>query len=227
MTTTMRGTLRAGTAALLVLGILLTGCGREKEEGPTYLSKSAEDQCGGLLSSAGVAALKRYMGADTMGGKGWNDLDGVVDHLRHWYGTGRAWSVSKNLCGISGPGDRSEKRMTARFSVNEPRPPRSGKLVPPAGLHTYALGTRAYSGVWATQLYFNCVSPELKGSDERPLRVSSGLSFAMSDSKGPDTRATWDASMTILHSLARAVAKELKCDGNGGLPEKPVIKPLD
>ncbi|HEX5566129.1 MAG TPA: hypothetical protein VFY14_04185 [Streptomyces sp.] len=35
-----------------------------------------------------------------------------------------------------------------------------------------------------------------------------------------------DANLTVLHSAALALAKEMRCEDNGGLPDEPVLKPL-
>jgi hypothetical protein len=40
-----------------------------------------------------------------------------------------------------------------------------------------------------------------------------------------DTEALKDAYVTVAHSFSLAMAKELGCEKNGGLPQKPVLDP--
>lgn len=40
-----------------------------------------------------------------------------------------------------------------------------------------------------------------------------------------DIEALKKAYVTVAHSVALAMAKELRCEKNGGLPERPVLEP--
>ncbi|MEW2548378.1 hypothetical protein AB0910_21860 [Streptomyces sp. NPDC047002] len=96
----------------------------------------------------------------------------------------------------------------------------------------YGIGRNAFvNSDWA-YLYFDCVSPRLKGSTEKqPAIVESVLSnAALSQHRSePDgTRRKIDeANLSVLNSVALKVAGKLQCADNGGLTSDPALRPAD
>ncbi|MFJ9809777.1 hypothetical protein ACIRTB_16270 [Streptomyces sp. NPDC101158] len=94
--------------------------------------------------------------------------------------------------------------------------------VHPDGLHAYDLGREAQSGRQKAYLFVRCVSPQLDGTHERAARIRGVLES--SGSPLPDTPATREANLTVLHSVTLAVVKKLGCADNAGLSGEPVFK---
>ncbi|MFB7189913.1 hypothetical protein ACFCZT_32410 [Streptomyces sp. NPDC056230] len=89
--------------------------------------------------------------------------------------------------------------------------------------HYYTMGKRSGATSAGAFLYFECVSPRLKGSRETPMRIYG--SFTHRKATAQNTPEHWAENMKIVHAASLAVAKELQCENDGGLPEEPVLKP--
>ncbi|MFJ6717880.1 hypothetical protein [Streptomyces sp. NPDC091259] len=86
----------------------------------------------------------------------------------------------------------------------------------------YDLGRNALVLPDNGRLFFDCASDRLAGPDKAvPIKASVSLREAPTN---VDPRALREANLTILHSAARAMAKELGCKNDGNLPERLVIK---
>jgi hypothetical protein len=195
-----------------------TACGGNDE--PAAKRTAAKDQCGGVLSPAALTALEQVMG------KQFSDAadataDETVEQLRSDYGKRLNWSRGKQFCEISKT-DGGVNSMTVSFSLYAPDDLSGSNHA--ANLHAYPMGKEALAGAEDAYLYFECVSPELEGSKSRPARVAGHLSQAEPPS---DTEEVHKANMAVLHSAAVAVAGELKCEGNAGLPADPKLTPTD
>ncbi|WP_335941312.1 hypothetical protein [Streptomyces sp. PTD5-9] len=89
--------------------------------------------------------------------------------------------------------------------------------------HHYTMGKLSEAAPAGAFLYFECVSPQFKGSKERPMRIVG--SFSHREATAQKTPEHLAENMTIVHAASLAVAKKLQCENNGGLPEKPVLTP--
>ncbi len=85
------------------------------------------------------------------------------------------------------------------------------------------MGKQSEVGRSGASLYFECVTPQLEGSEKRPLRILG--SFGRGESDAPDTREYRNLNMTILHAVSLKLVRELDCANNGGLPKSPVLTP--
>ncbi|MFD9567297.1 hypothetical protein [Streptomyces sp. NPDC059994] len=94
----------------------------------------------------------------------------------------------------------------------------------PLGVQAYRVGKKAWAGVTRSDVYFECVSPELEGSPARPLRVHAAI--RMSKARTPDSREYREAYLTVLHSASLKLAKEMECENSGGLPDPLVLQPV-
>ncbi|MFD9034583.1 hypothetical protein ACFVZW_26115 [Streptomyces sp. NPDC059567] len=84
------------------------------------------------------------------------------------------------------------------------------------------MGREAHAGFKRAYLFLECVSPRFKGSEEKPARIRGVLD--LDKLWPPDTVATREANLTVLHSVALAVVQKLGCENNAGLSDRPVIK---
>ncbi|MEU2430513.1 hypothetical protein ABZ611_13575 [Streptomyces sp. NPDC007861] len=160
------------------------------------------------------------MGTKKFSDAGRSGLTDVVKQLQSDHAERLRWSQGKKICEISPGNGASTIKVTFSLYASDDLPGDGHS----ASLHAYSMGKGALSGAEDAELYFECTSPELKGSAERPARILGHLSYW----KAPeDTRATHDANLTVLHSISLAVAKELKCENNADLPSEPKLTPKD
>ncbi|MEE1752257.1 hypothetical protein [Streptomyces sp. SP18CS02] len=210
--------LRAGFVGLVVcLGATACGGTEDGEKERT----AAEEQCGGVLSRPAVSALQRVMSVEKFSNAGPGRLTETVAQLRGDYDKNLRWSHGLRVCQISTDGG-DVKGMRISFALYAPEDLPGGRHA--AGLHAYPMGKEALAGAKRASLYFECVSPELKGSSSRPARILGSLSYWKPPQDSPATR---DANLTVLHSVSLAVAKELKCERNADLPTEPELTPID
>jgi hypothetical protein len=210
----------AALAATVSLALCFgaTACGGDEE--PEVKRTAAEEQCGGVLSPAALTALEQVMGKQ-FSDAGDATTDETVEQLRGDYGKRLNWSRGKQFCEISKT-EGGVNSMTVSFSLYAPDDLSGSNHA--ANLHAYPMGKEALAGAEDAYLYFECVSPELEGSKSRPARIAGHLSQSEPPS---DTAEVHKANMAVLHSAAVAVAGELKCEGQAGLPAEPKLTPTD
>ncbi|MCX5378124.1 hypothetical protein [Streptomyces sp. NBC_00091] len=85
----------------------------------------------------------------------------------------------------------------------------------------YDLGRNAWAISWQARLFFDCASTRLAGLDKA---VPVAASVSMLDGSNGDEPELREANLAIVHSASLAMAKELGCENNGGLPDKLVVK---
>ncbi|MFI2368867.1 hypothetical protein [Streptomyces sp. NPDC018833] len=143
----------------------------------------------------------------------------MADAVQSGYESGRSWSYADELCSVSPKGSGISGQASLRFSIYAPGDIGTGRRA--EGERAYAMGTEAEAGPRGARLYFECVSPRLKGSRERPARVLGA--FRLHSGLEKDSEEHREAGLTVVHTASLAVAEELKCEDNGGLPQKPVL----
>ncbi|MFG2129721.1 hypothetical protein ACGFNV_18235 [Streptomyces sp. NPDC048751] len=74
-------------------------------------------------------------------------------------------------------------------------------------------------------LQFACKSDKLAGSSTAAHIMIGVMRGGMPKDPEGDTKALKDAYATVAHSFSLAMAKELRCEKNGGLPARPVLDP--
>ncbi|CAL9396981.1 hypothetical protein SUDANB70_01381 [Streptomyces sp. enrichment culture] len=75
-------------------------------------------------------------------------------------------------------------------------------------------------------LQFACQSDRLSDSSEAGYISISVWQWSKYPEPEGDPKVLKNAYATVAHSFALAMAKELRCEKNGGLPEKPVLDPV-
>ncbi|WMX46779.1 hypothetical protein RGF97_20845 [Streptomyces roseicoloratus] len=203
---------------LLVAGALaLAACGQGQEHRPRV---TAQEQCDGTISAAAAPALKRAVVTEgfTDAPTGW--LDETAAKLREDYAKRAIVSLGTSECVASA--DRPRNHLSVEFGVYRERS--LGTYSGRPYMYPYDMGEEAQVGYRWTVLYVRCTSDQLKGSDRRPARFRGIL--VVEESSTPDTAATREDNLVILHSVALALVRKLGCVNDAGLPSTPVIKPL-
>lgn len=208
----------AGLALALGAGGVACGADEKVEEDPFV---GAAEVCNGLFAGPLAKKVESVTGNTVFYNQGAKGLDNVVDALKRGYASGRSWAGGATLCRLEPKGGGLRERGGLKFSMYAPQD--VGDLRMPAGDELYTMGLQSEVGLGSASLYVECVSPQLKGSAQTPLRILGGFGRGKSDT--PDTREFRDANLEILHAASLAVVKELDCENNADLPEKPVLEP--
>jgi hypothetical protein len=211
-----------GVGVALPLGAGTTACGGEEpKEPPRYVS--ASQVCDGVFRARAADAVERLMGVGPYGNTGRGAVERVADALQNGYESGRSWTHASELCPLEPKGSGTFDQSSLDFSIYAPGDIGPGGLA--EGERAYNMGTEAEAGPRGARLYFECVSPRLKGSDERPARVFGA--FRLGSGLKQDSKEHREAGLIVVHAASLAVAEELKCEHRGGLPQKPVLTEAD
>ncbi|MGY3682447.1 hypothetical protein [Streptomyces sp. TE33382] len=212
---------------LSVIGLVMTvgagavacGSGTEESEESPYVG--AGEVCGGVFSGPLEKTLETVTGAtsfDRSDGKG---LDRVAEAVRKGHESGRSWATGADLCvlGAEGAGHRDDIKIN--FSLYAPQDLGDTQLR--GGARMFSMGKEATAGPVGARINFECVSPQLDGSKDRPARIKGGFGNAKDRGPAPENLA---ANLTLAHAASLAVAEKLGCEDSGGLPKKPDLRPL-
>ncbi|MEU4061270.1 hypothetical protein AB0F25_02385 [Streptomyces wedmorensis] len=216
----------AAVSTVLALGLLLTACGKGKdEEAPPPVA--AAQQCDGTLSPAAAAALESVLGTKTFSEAGSGGLDRTVDVLIEDQAREGRPPGHPSMCEVT-TGASPKSGLDVDVWLND-----SGSLYDDGttkwwnqGRSLYAMGREASADTKSAALFVGCASPRLKGSDKQPTPIGAELKFdkPIKGAYPANTPATREAYLTVLHSVTLAVVKELGCENNAGLPETPVFE---
>ncbi|KRD16996.1 hypothetical protein ASE41_23885 [Streptomyces sp. Root264] len=87
------------------------------------------------------------------------------------------------------------------------------------------MGERTLSAANRASIRFACRSDRFPNSTNA-AHVAIGVErWGMPKEPEDNVKALKDAYATVAHSFSLAMAKELRCEKNGGLPERPVLDP--
>ncbi|MFI8963720.1 hypothetical protein ACIGO8_16585 [Streptomyces sp. NPDC053493] len=185
---------------------------------------TAEDQCDGAVSGAAAPALERALVTEVFHSavfghtptEGW--LDRAKTQLESDYrGDEDRAGESADCYVFANPGPH---RLRVSFDLYGPKAP--GQHVVDPFMYPYEMAVDASAGYRKAYLYTRCVSPLLKGSDKEPARIRGTLDVLKSTT--PDTVATREDNLVVLHSVMLAMVRKLGCADDAGLPATPVIK---
>ncbi|MET7503110.1 hypothetical protein [Streptomyces microflavus] len=211
----------AAVGPVLAMGACGAACGSDGDDEAEDPFVGAAEVCNGLFAGPLAKKVESVTGDTVFRRSGPERMGGVVDALKRGHKSGRSWVTGAELCRLSPKGGGTRDRGALSFSMYAPQDVGDRRL--PEGWQLYAMGKQSEVGPGGASLYFECVSPQLKGSEATPLRIRGGFGRGRSDAS--DTRELRDANLKVLHAASLAVAKELDCKGNVGLPEKPDLRP--
>jgi hypothetical protein len=86
------------------------------------------------------------------------------------------------------------------------------------------MGERAVAAADKAYVFFACRSARLSESGVAHIVIGVERGGMPKEPDG-DVEALKDAYATVAHSVSLAMAKELRCEKNGGLPARPVLDP--
>ncbi|MEU0599003.1 hypothetical protein ABZ484_12215 [Streptomyces sp. NPDC006393] len=218
------GLLSAAMAGSLVLGA--TGCGGDgdKDKLPKdYKVVAGTQLCGGGAVSADASrALKVITGSSRFeaSAERYTVAKAAAD-LVAAFSTSTV-TVTKDVCRVFMPIGapdfelRITWRLTDDVSTDDPAAPKFTVLK--MGEESLAAADMAY-------VYFGCRSDKFANSSEGAHIVIGVERWGMPKPPEGDVEALKDAYATVAHSVSLAMAKELRCEKNGGLPARPVLDP--
>ncbi|MEF9911167.1 hypothetical protein OG893_13505 [Streptomyces sp. NBC_01696] len=216
------GRLVAVVGLVVAAGAGLAACGSDAEGKSTEETFVGADKvCGGLFDASLAKKVEAVTTDSEFFYQSDEGLKAVVEALTDGYESGRSWATGKALCELSPKGGGAGDGAAIKFSMYAPQDVKDLRTDP--GTVSYTMGKRSEARATGASLYLECVSPRLKGSETKPLRVYG--SFSVGESDAPDTPETRDANLEILHTGALSVVKELGCENNAGLPETPDLTP--
>ncbi|MET8175217.1 hypothetical protein [Streptomyces clavifer] len=178
---------------VMALGAGGVACASEEkvEEHEEYVG--AAEVCDGLFAGSlakmvgDVTGHKRFAWRDSTG------MENVVNALKEGYASGHTWARGADLCRLGPEGAKpTDWDGGVKYSMYAPQD--VGDLGFPKGSELYTMGKQSEVGRSGASLYFECVTPQLKGSRDRPLRILG--SFGRGESDAPDTRAYRDTNLT-------------------------------
>ncbi|MFI1656100.1 hypothetical protein ACH4ZU_14480 [Streptomyces sp. NPDC020472] len=209
-------------STVVALGLLLTACASDEEEPPRV---TAAQQCDGVLSSAAAGALESTLGTKKFSEAGSGGLDRTVNELIEDQAREGRPPGHRAMCEVTAAATPKNEVRINFLLYEDADLYDDGTKWTAAGRHLYGIGREASTDNRSAYLFVRCTSPRLKGTDKQPARIESVLRFEKS-SKGAypaNTPATREAYLTVLHSVTLAVVRKLGCEGDAGLPEKPVF----
>lgn len=202
-----------GAGAPLAAFVLLVGCGSNDEGSGDELVKAAS-LCEGNLSTKArgamelIAGTKEFLPLDSSSVK--RSAEDIVDD----YLLG-SFDKDRDVCRIHEPGTNEIAEITVQFSLDD------GRFLSSSGddpsFKAYDIGQKALASSKKAVLYVECSSTKLSDTSAALLRGE----LLNRDSSEGDTEDLRRANLTVLHSVALALTKELGCADNAGLSTKP------
>ncbi|MFE7618865.1 hypothetical protein [Streptomyces sp. NPDC057496] len=204
---------------ILALGVGGVACASGEEEHADFVG--AGEVCGGLFAGPLAEMVEKVTEGKIFFWRDAKGMERTVTALKEGYESGRPWDSGGDVCELVPKGGRLGDGGEIDYSIYDPKDVEDKRL--PDGGEFYTMGVRSSVRRGGANLYFECVSSQLKGSGKTPLRIQGG--FGRGESGAPDTREYRNMNMTILHAVTLKLVKELGCENNGGLPKTPVLTP--
>ncbi|MFI9394005.1 hypothetical protein ACIG53_24365 [Streptomyces bauhiniae] len=214
--------LSAALAGSLLFGAM--GCEGDEEGSKTpkdYKVVAGTQLCGGDAVSADASkALKVITGSSRFeaSDEGSTTAQAAADLIA----ASPIATTTKNICRVFTPIGtpdfqlRATWRLADRAPTDDPSAPKFTEL---------KMGDKAVAAADMAYVYFTCRSDEVPSSSEGAHIVIGVEHWAVPREPEGNIKALKNAYATVAHSFSLAMAKELHCDKNGGLPPKPVLIP--
>ncbi|RZU34999.1 hypothetical protein EV284_4604 [Streptomyces sp. BK022] len=216
------GLLTAAVAGSLLLGAV--GCsGDEDEDGlpEDYKVVAGTQLCGGhAISEDAAKALKVITGSSRFEAseEKYTVAQAATELVSVFPSTGVG---REDACRIFTAIGTPNFQLRITWSLEDSAPtgaPASKFTVLKMGERTDAATEKAY-------VFFACRSDKVLGSSSA-AHIAIGVEYwGMPKDPQDNVQALKNAYATVAHSYSLAMAKELRCDKNGGLPPKPVLDP--
>jgi hypothetical protein len=211
--------------AALVAGSLLLGaggCGGKGDEEAVDKAVAGTELCGRKVISARAAkALKVITGSSRFEPTGEYTVEQAAANLvEAWpYPTERR----NDLCGIYTPVGVPHFEIEITWELKGGPPPTG---TPARKFTVLRMGEETVTAADKAYLYFACRTDRFPNATKAAHVFIAVERWGMPTEPEGDVEALKDAYATVAHSVSLAMAKELRCEGNGGLPARPVLDPV-
>lgn len=199
-----------------------TGCGGDEDKGEapkaTDKSVAGTELCGGNAVSAEASkALKVITGSSRFeaSAEEYTIAKAAADIVDLYPDT----AVREDVCRVYTAADASDFDLRITWDLND----RAPKGAPDPKFTVLKMGERAVTGATSAYVYFACRGAKLPDSLGLAHIAINVERWMFPTPPEGDPKALKDAYATVAHSVALAMAKELRCEKNGGLPERPVL----
>lgn len=222
-----RRSVRGGCLAAAMAGSLFvgaTGCGGDEDN----TSKAADEAvtgtqlCGGNAMSADAAkALKVMTGSSRFeaSGKKYTVTQAAENLVAEYPIT--PTDGTEDACLVFTPVGTPEVELKISWRVAD----EVSTGVPGEEFIALKMGEWAVTSPEKALLQFACTSDKL-GQSAGAAHIEIGVQrWGMPKKPDDGNGALKDAYATVAHSFSLAMAKELHCEGNGGLPARPSLDP--
>ncbi|WP_307825154.1 hypothetical protein [Streptomyces sp. M2CJ-2] len=185
-----------------------------------YKVVSGTELCGGKAMSAEASkALKVITGTSRFEASG--EEDTITQAAENLIEAFPVPTVTKDICRTYTPIGTPDFDLRITWSLEDGAP-----TGPPAPEFTVLkMGERAVTAANKAYVRFACRSERLLNSSRVGHIVIGVRHWAVPTEPEGDVEALKDAYATVAHSVSLAMAKELRCEKDGGLPARPVLDP--
>ncbi|MFF9394188.1 hypothetical protein [Streptomyces griseoluteus] len=216
------GLLSAALAGSLLLGA--TGCGADEDGSKTpkdYKVVGGTQLCGGdAVSTEAAKALKVITGSSRFEAS--EEKATTTQAAADLIASSPVATTTKDICRVFTPIGTPEFQLRVTWRLadhapsDDPSAPKFTEL---------KMGDKALAAADMAYVYFTCRSDKVPSSSEGTHIVVGVEHWAMPREPEGNIKALKNAYATVAHSFSLAMAKQLRCDKNGGLPPKPVLDP--
>ncbi|MGW5970763.1 hypothetical protein [Streptomyces sp. NPDC055186] len=130
-------------------------------------------------------------------------------------------TVTKDVCRVYTPIGTPDFDLRITWNLTDDAP--TGPSAP--NFTRLKMGERAVAAADKAYVFFACRGTRLPDSLGLAHIVIGVEHWDVWREPEGDVEALKDAYATVAHSVSLAMAKELRCEKNGGLPERPVLDP--
>jgi hypothetical protein len=208
-------------ACSLFLGA--AGCGGEGGDDGLpegYRTVAGTRLCGGrAVSPEASRALKVITGSSRFEASA--KEYGVARAARHLVEAFPAPTSDEDVCRVFTPLGAPETELRVLWSLEESAP--TGASDPK--FTVLRMGDKTLAAADAAMVFFPCRSDRLSHASRVGHVVIDVRRWGMPKPPEGDVQALKDAYATVAHSFALAMARELRCEDDGGLPARPVLDP--
>ncbi|MEV5512156.1 hypothetical protein AB0L50_04240 [Streptomyces flaveolus] len=213
------GLLATAVAGSLCLGV--AGCGGDGDEEAADKAVAGTQLCGGdAVSAQASKALKVIMGSSRFGATG--EKSTVAQAATDLVAAFPAPSGGRDdVCRIYTADGTPDFAVRVTWRLDDG----NSTGTPAPDFTVLKMGERTLAAANRASVLFAC------RSDKFPNRMNEALvdigveRWGMPTEDEDNVEALKDAYATVAHSFSLAMAKELGCEKNGGLPDRPVLDP--
>ncbi|MFD7065013.1 hypothetical protein [Streptomyces sp. NPDC059906] len=207
-------------AASLLLGV--TGCGGDEDKDGVrddYEVVAGTQLCGGhAVSSDAAKALKVITGSSRFeaSGEEYTVKQAAADLVNAYPRT----TLFEDACRIYTPRGTPDFELRITWDLHDQAPTSTAD----PDFTVLKMGEETLTASEKAIITFACKSNKLGNSHDVHIAISVRRGGMPKDPQD-NVEALKDAYATVAHSFSLAMAKELGCEKNGGLPAKPVLDP--